>query len=757
MSSTKSKFVALLILFCFLGAALCDAAAASAQTMSAVAQQNTRIAASEPATLLQLSGTVVDTSGAVIVGATVQLRAADAAVLRTVQSDRNGSFLISGLAPGNYRLVVSGPDFGTKELPVILGAAEAQGPLHISLAVSAVSTTIDVQGREDDLIGIADSGTQGTVGATEIQDRPLLRSGEVLETVPGVIITQHAGGGKANQYFLRGFNLDHGTDFAIYLDDMPLNLPSHAHGEGYSDMNTVIPEFVRRLDFEKGPYYADVGDFGGAGSAHLEFFKTLPQNFFRVEGGEEGYGRMVFGISRKLGAGELLYGAEAYHDNGPWIHPDNYLKYNGLATYSRGSESIGFSITARAYRGVWHSSDQMPNDAIPLVGYFGTLDPTDGGHSQRYSLQGESHRQAAHSLTRITAYGFYYDLDLFSNFTYFLIDPQKADQFEQQDRRWVAGLDARHAVFSQWFGRRVENTIGLQARNDWVHNGLFRTENRVRSPKNDTNACNDEPAVNGVSVAACAANPYLIAVLPAATDLNRFTDTLIGVYAENKIQWTAKLRSVLALRGDAAKYIVTNLTPTYVSNIPSLSTPVDFAQLNSGSATKFLPQPKFSLIFGPWSNTEFYAQGGFSYHSNDARGATQHENPISPDSPFPPPPPPSPLWSSSKAASSACARLPSRISRALSPSGIYAAIPSCSRMATPAALLPPNSPATATASSGQTTTHQPAIGLPISTWRTPAPSSLKTTRTMQPISTRATASTPSSSPAASSFPNPSRL
>jgi outer membrane receptor protein involved in Fe transport len=148
--------------------------------------------------------------------------------------------------------------------------------------VGVVSSTISVEGRSDDLSGIADSGTLGTVGATEIQDRPMLRSGEVLETVPGVIITQHAAGGKANQYFLRGFNLDHGTDFAIFTDDVPLNLPSHAHGEGYSDMNTVIPEFVRRVTFEKGPYYADVGNYGSAGSAHLEFFKTLPQNFFNV-------------------------------------------------------------------------------------------------------------------------------------------------------------------------------------------------------------------------------------------------------------------------------------------------------------------------------------------------------------------------------------------------------------------------------------------------------------------------------------------
>ena len=218
--STKIKIIIPLVL-------------AVACTVMAVAQQEkTPVTTSEKAYSLQLSGTVVDTSGAVIAGATVQVRSTNGTVQSTTQSDRNGSFIISGLAAVNYRLVVSNPDFETKEMQVNLGTTGVPAPLRISLAVSAVSTTINVQGREDDLIGIAESGTQGTVGAKEIQDRPILRSGEVLETVPGLIITQHAGGGKANQYYLRGFNLDHGTDFAIFIDDMPLNLPSHAHGEG---------------------------------------------------------------------------------------------------------------------------------------------------------------------------------------------------------------------------------------------------------------------------------------------------------------------------------------------------------------------------------------------------------------------------------------------------------------------------------------------------------------------------------------------
>jgi hypothetical protein len=473
-----------------------------------------------------------------------------------------------------------------------------------SVAAAATSTSavvrlpeVVVTGRADSLVGVASSASQGTTGQAQLEDRPILRAGEILETVPGVIITQHAGGGKANQYFLRGFNLDHGTDFAVFLDDMPLNLPSHAHGEGYSDMNTVIPEFVERVDYEKGPYYADVGNYGSAGSAHLVFYRVLPEDFVTVEGGMYGYERGVAGFSQKLGEGNLLYGGEAYHDDGPWVHPDDYFKYNGLLTYSQGDDANGLSLTARGYHGKWNSSDQLPESAMPLVGIFGTLNPTDGGNSQRYSLQGEWHREDGASETKITTYGFYYDLDLFSDFTYFLTDPTLGDQFEQQDRREVAGLDARHTLFNEWWGREVENTFGLQVRNDWIDNGLYQTSDRVRTDKTDSQ--------NGGSI------------LPATTEADDFTDTQAGFWVENKIQWTEKFRSVAAMRGDIDYFDVT-----------CLNNPV-----NSGTAFSALPSPKLSLIFGPWAKTEYYVQGGFDFHSNDGRGATQNVEPISADNP----------------------------------------------------------------------------------------------------------------------------
>jgi hypothetical protein len=466
----------------------------------------------------------------------------------------------------------------------------------IGTNVTRLPATV-VQGRQDSMLGLASSATQGTVGADELAQRPILRAGEIMETVPGMIITQHAGGGKANQYFLRGFNLDHGTDFATDLDGMPLNLPSHAHGEGYSDMNVVIPELVQRVDYEKGPYYANDGNYSSAGAAHLDFYKTLPENFLTVEGGMFGYERGVLGLSEPVGPGNLLIGGEASHDDGPWVHPDDYSKFNGLVTYSMGDDANGASVTGRAYYGQWNSSDQLAENAVPLVGYFGTLNPTDGGNSERLSLQAEWHRQDENSQTKVTAYGYYYDLDLFSDFTYYLTDPDFGDQFEQQDRRWVGGLDARQTYFTQWFGSDVENSFGLQARNDWINNGLYQTDDRVRVEKYDY-----------------ATGTYL----PAMVEADRFTDTEAGVYAENKVQWTDKFRSVLALRGDLDYFDVTSLS----------------APANSGTSCTALPSPKMSLIFGPWEKTEVYVQGGFDFHSNDGRGATQNVEPVSAANPY---------------------------------------------------------------------------------------------------------------------------
>ena len=452
--------------------------------------------------------------------------------------------------------------------------------------------TVTVEGRADSLVGIADSATQGTVGAEHLKDRPLLRSGEILETVPGIIITQHAGGGKANQYFLRGFNLDHGTDFAVLLDGMPLNLPTHGHGQGYLDLNVLIPELVQRIHYEKGIYYAENGDFSSAGAARIESVRVLPQGFVRAEAGMYGYARGVFGSSPSLGAGHLLCAGEIYHHDGPWEKPDDYLRFNGVLTYSQGEAANNISVTFRAYHGEWNSSDQVAASAVRdgLVPFFGSLNDTTGGDSQRYSLQAEWNRAGPASLTKVVGYGFFYDLDLFSDFTYFLVDTNRGDQFEQVDRRWVAGLDARHTLLHEWAGRDIEHAFGLQARNDWIRNGLFQTQQRRRVDKVD--------AETG-------------AIIPARTRRDDVTQTSVGFFYENKIQWADKFRTVAGVRGDVFHFDVDSVRPE-----------------NSGSLADAIGSPKLSLIFGPWAKTEVYVQGGLGFHSNDGRGVTTRLDPV---------------------------------------------------------------------------------------------------------------------------------
>lgn len=449
-----------------------------------------------------------------------------------------------------------------------------------------------VQGREDSLLEIANSAAQGTVGKDQLERRPLLRSGEILEAVPGVIITQHSGGGKANQYFLRGFNLDHGTDFATSLDDLPINLPSHAHGQGYTDMNMVIPELVQRVNYQKGVYYAENGDFASAGAAHLESYQVLPHSVAILEAGTFGYARGVFAASPKLGEGHLLYGFESYHHDGPWKNPDDYQKFNGVLTYSRGDDALGYSVTARGYHGRWDSTDQVSASAVEtgVVPLFSSLDDTTGGDSQRYSLQAEWHRANDQSATKVMAYGIYYDLDLFSNFTYFLTDTNRGDQFEQQDKRFVAGLQAKHTLFHEWWGKEVENSFGMQARNDSIRNGLYQTEARQRVDKIDAASGN---------------------VLPATTRKDEILQNSVGLFYENKIHWADKFRTVVGLRGDVYNFDIQSSRNE-----------------NSGDRAAAVGSPKLGLIFGPWSKTEVYLQGGMGFHSNDGRGVNTRVDPV---------------------------------------------------------------------------------------------------------------------------------
>jgi hypothetical protein len=439
---------------------------------------------------------------------------------------------------------------------------------------------ITVTGRAEDLTGITDSASQGRVSYIQLEKRPLLRIGELLEVVPGMIATQHSGPGKANQYFLRGFNLDHGTDFSTSIDGIPLNLPTHAHGQGYLDLNSLIPEMVESIEFQKGPYYADVGDFSSAGSASIQTFNRLSQGIARLSAGENGFYRGLLADSSKLGGGDILYAGEFNFYDGSWVYSNDSKKYKGLIKYTVGDSLQNLTFMGSAYQGHWNSTDQIPQRAVEegLISRLGTIDPTDGGKTSRYSLGVNWRHHGANTSTHITAYGFSYDLDLYSNFTFFLDDPINGDQINQKDRRWVAGVEAQHSWFLTWGNREVTNIIGLQFRHDDIGEvGLFRTRARER--------------------------------LSTIRD-DQVHQSSVGWYGENEIQWSDKFRSIIGLRGDFYNFDVRSIRPE-----------------NTGDRTDFIASPKLSFVLGPWADTEYFINAGYGFHSNDARGATTTVDP----------------------------------------------------------------------------------------------------------------------------------
>ena len=342
---------------------------------------------------------------------------------------------------------------------------------------------VEVIGRYDDEIGVFDSASQGEVTRDGILKRPLLRPGEVLEAVPGMAVTQHSGDGKANQYFLRGYNLDHGTDFATWVAGMPVNMPTHAHGQGYTDLNFVIPELISRVLFNKGPYFAQDGDFASVGSARIQYVDRLPANLATLTYGSFDYVRALFAGSPELGRGNLVYAFEYQHTNGPWEKPANFNKYNGVLRYAQGTPANGFNVTAMAYSASWNSTDQIAQRAVDqgLVGFYGTLDPTDGGKSSRYSLSGEWRQSDGNVSRAASLYAIRSKLDLYSNFTYFLDNPVNGDQFLQSESRVVFGGDFSQTWFTHWGDLHVWNTVGLQLRRDRMSPvGLYSTEARQR-------------------------------------------------------------------------------------------------------------------------------------------------------------------------------------------------------------------------------------------------------------------------------------
>lgn len=436
-----------------------------------------------------------------------------------------------------------------------------------------------VTAQPDDPIGATDAASRGSVGGLRLQSRPLLRPADVLEWIPGMIVTQHSGDGKANQYFLRGFNLDHGTDFATTVAGVPVNFPTHAHGHGYTDLNFLIPELVERVNYRKGPYAAFDGDFSSAGAADIQLRSRLARPIAQITVGQNDYRRVMAAASPEVAGGRLLIGGEALGADGPWDVPQDSRRLSGVLRYTGGTSANAYDITFMGYDAKWTATDQVPQRALDsgLIGRYGSLDPTTGGDSSRYSLSAGWRRAVDGGRIEASAWALRYRLNLFSNFTYFDERPETGDQFEQEDRRTAGGVRVARIWNHTLFGMRSQSTLGFQGRNDRIDVGLYDTQARQRL---------------------------------ATTRADHVQAQLIGVYGEHLTVWSDRIRTVAGVRVDQARNQVE-------AGLPE----------NSGRSDDVLVSPKLSVIFQPTERLETFANYGRGFHSNDARGTLTRIDP----------------------------------------------------------------------------------------------------------------------------------
>lgn len=455
------------------------------------------------------------------------------------------------------------------------------GCLLSSSAAIANVEKITVYGHRTGLIGDAISASSGIIGQGEIDERPMLRSSEMLEFIPGMAVTQHSGSGKANQYFIRGFNLDHGTDFATSIDGMPINMRSHGHGQGYTDLNFIIPETISTISYQKGAYDANQGDFSTAGSAEFHLTDNPTHQQVDITVGEDSYRRAVVLGSVGVGEGKLIGAAEYHGYDGPWQDINEDVdKKNAMLRYAGNALGGNLSITALAYDNSWNSADQIPQRAVDqgIITELGSLDKTVGGSSSRYSLS--ANWQGQH--LKASAYVIDYDMDLFSNFSYFLNDPVNGDQFRQRDSRTISGGELSYQFAQQQWFVPVQNSVGVELRRDDIDQvGLYNTKARM----------------------------------PLSTVReDSIVETSYSAFWQSQLTLTERLEATVGVRYDY-----------FDAEVNSDNT------VNSGNADDDLVSFKGSLNYTFTDNLAAYANWGQSFHSNDARGATITQDPVTLD------------------------------------------------------------------------------------------------------------------------------
>ncbi|MGA3123121.1 MAG: TonB-dependent receptor [Polyangiaceae bacterium] len=453
--------------------------------------------------------------------------------------------------------------------------------------------------------GPRSSASESTTGQAELSLHPMFRAEGMLEVVPGLFSVQHAGGGKAQQDFARGFNLDHGTDMAFFVDDVPINAVSHAHGQGYSDLHFLIPETVERVDSTKGTYAANIGDFGTAGSVNFRMADHTPESLAKLEiAPSTGHERFVVVESPNLGnEWRAVVAAEAFHENGPFIHPEDYFRLNAYAKVTRVIDNHSeLSFMAMAYGGSWNMSGVLPARAVCGEGdgtprpaaYSGSncmsrwdsVDPTQGGAGQRIMAWAQYRsRFAPHWTLQANAYSLHSNLQLFPNdgiASSFQPDGIRyGSQIEQDDTRTESGANVALSHRAVVGGMPMHTTLGVQIRDDDIESQLHRTEARHRLDGVDAN-------------------------LPGPIYDGHINETELGAYIEEEVQPAPWLRLVLGAREDRVDAAVNNESQTAVDQV-------------SGYQGQVQLSPKATAIVTPMDEWDLFVNTGRGFHTNDAR------------------------------------------------------------------------------------------------------------------------------------------
>ena len=424
------------------------------------------------------------------------------------------------------------------------------------------------------------ASSQQFIPDKEILLQPQGRPAQVLRLIPGFLAVEHSGGaGKADQYFLRGFDADHGTDVAFFADGMPVNLRTHAHGQGYSDLNFIIPETIEGLDVYKGAYLPEYGDFATAGAVNFRTRQVVRKGVVQAAGGQFDTQRYMLMFSPTKDRVRTLFAAEGYYTNGPFQNDNRYFRGNLLGkmtTNLTGRDEL--SLTGTFQKSLWNASGEIPLRAVQdgSLDRFGAIDPSEGGKTLRSTAKLNYHYDTTSGGQFFTnAYGQYYRLDLFTNFTFFLNDPVNGDGIQQSDRRVMYGGDIGYKQRGEVLGLPSIGTVGFQTRVDNIHARLGTQTKRT----------------------------------PTGTTTD--SDVLEASYApfvKAEVQPTSWMRLAGGLRAETFTFDVRNRCAAC-------------AEQPAGRTSSGIVLPKMNLILGPWASTEFFANYGEGYHSNDARSA----------------------------------------------------------------------------------------------------------------------------------------